>query len=147
MNAIRQLAALMLVALVLSSCGRRLSNEQGIHQVIPITLQKTFTFEIRALHGEACPVGIRCSSDVWHILTNTPGNIHVHLISADEPWTKIWDVGGNRNFDGSVINFHYLEPVPKVAVLKSHAARTAWWECRERVIHIRTAKKSLRGKF
>jgi hypothetical protein len=43
--------------------------------------------------------------------------------------------------------FPYLEPVPKVAVLKFQASREAWWEGRERVMHVGTPEKSLRCKF
>ena len=41
----------------------------------------------------------------------------------------------------------YLESVPKVGVLKFHARHEAWWERRERVIHIGVPKKFLRCNF
>jgi len=40
-----------------------------------------------------------------------------------------------------------LESVPKVGVLKFHARHEAWWERRERVIHIGVPKKFLRCNF
>jgi hypothetical protein len=49
-----------------------------------------------------------------------------------------WDLRGWPQKSASAVA--RLDSVPKVAVLKFHVPRGAWWERREGVIHIGTSK-------
>ena len=99
---------------ILSSCGPKQKGEQYVRQRIPIQFQrgKLVTIEISSLSGNGVnDVGIRCSSDVWNMMTNSPKKIEVRLKSSSKQNTKISGVdpaSSGTAFLGYVQDVHYL---------------------------------------
>jgi hypothetical protein len=83
-------------------------DKPSIQQRIPIGLQQTMEFKIQSLHGGENPVGLQCPLRIWQLLTNTPSNILVSVVSADDPKTQVWGILGDEADGHEITNFHYL---------------------------------------
>jgi hypothetical protein len=105
------LPILMAVGIFLPSCGKMPPDVQFVCQKIPIEIQrgKPVIIEIHSLSGNgANHVGIRCSPEVWNVLTNGTNVISVQLKSSNKPNTNIGGIspGGGRLWPIEL--FHYL---------------------------------------
>lgn len=109
-----QLAAVSVLACIFTSCASQPPGEQFVRQKIPIEIQrgKTVTIEIHSLSGNGWnDVGIRCSPEVWNVLTNSTKTISVRLKSSNKPDTKVGGIdpsSGGTAFLGYIPNVHYL---------------------------------------
>jgi len=114
MKMVWQFVTVCVLLCILSSCAPQPPDKQFVRQAIPVEIQsgKTVTIEIHHLSGNgANDVGIRCSPEVWNVLTNGTKNITVRLKSSDKNKTEIYGVSpgsGDPYFLGYVPNVHYL---------------------------------------
>ena len=98
----------------LSSCGQQSPDERFVREKIPIEIQKgkVVAFDIQTLSGAGVnDVGVRCSPDVWKVLTNDIRHITVRLKSSDKKSTVIGGInpeGGGTAFLGYLPDVHYL---------------------------------------
>jgi hypothetical protein len=104
--------AIIVLVCAFSAC-RMTPEEQFVRQSIPVQIQngRTLTFEIKSLSGNGSnDVGIRCSPEVWKMLTNSTKEISVRLKASSKPDTRFdWvkpDQGGA--FFGHLTNVHYI---------------------------------------
>jgi hypothetical protein len=114
MKAAWRLSAVSVLVCVFSSCGPQPPDVQFVLQKIPVEIQrgKPLTIEIHSLSGNGVNcVGIRCSPEVWSMLTNSPQSIEVRLKSSNEPRTQIGGVDPSSHATGFLeylTNVHYL---------------------------------------
>jgi hypothetical protein len=99
------------VAFVFASCLQSAFGEPYVHQIIPIQIQTNVTVKIKSLsgNGDHC-VGIRCSSEIWNVLTNGAESITANLKSSDKKETRIGGIipGYKGSTCDSITNVHYL---------------------------------------
>src|SRR5215468_11637313 len=82
--------AILVLICAFPAC-RKTPEEQFVRQSIPVQIQngRTLTFEIKSLSGNgANDVGIRCSPELWKMLTNSTKEISVRLQASSEPDTR-----------------------------------------------------------
>jgi hypothetical protein len=109
-----QLSAVSVLMCAFSSCGPQPPDVQFVLQKIPVEIQrgKPLTIEIHSLSGNGVNcVGIRCSPEVWSLLTNAPKSLEVRLKSSNKPHTEIGGVdpgSGASGFLEYIPNTHYL---------------------------------------
>lgn len=79
---------------------------------VEINKEKPLIIEIHSLSGNGVnDVGIRCTPEVWNILTNGQSGLGVRLKSSDKRGTKIGGVdlhGHGTGFLEYLTNVHYL---------------------------------------
>jgi hypothetical protein len=100
----------------IAACQQQPAHPPGeayIHQKFPIEIEggKAITVEIRLSGSAANDVGIRCSPETWHALTNSAKAIDVTLKSSSKTRTHIYGADvkfGGAYFLGYVTNVHYL---------------------------------------
>jgi hypothetical protein len=108
-----QLAAVSVLACVITSCASQPPGEGYVHQKIPIEIQsgKAVTVEIHLSYSGVNDVGIRCSPEVWNALTNGTQAITVRLKSSNKKGTDIYGVhpgGGGAGFLHLISDVHFL---------------------------------------
>jgi hypothetical protein len=113
MKSASQLLAVSLVICAFSSCGPEPPEVQFVRDKIPIEIQrgKPLPIKIPSLSGNgANDVGIRCSPEVWNVLTNGARVMEVRLLSSSDPNTAIGgiDPGTGGTFLGYIPNVHFL---------------------------------------
>jgi hypothetical protein len=111
MNTTWQLAAVFVLACIVSSCASQPPGERFVRQKIPVEIQsgKPVTIEIRSLSGNGeNHVGIRCSPEVWNTLTNSTKSLTVRLISSNKKGTNIGGISPGSGRRWPIESFHYL---------------------------------------
>jgi hypothetical protein len=109
-----QILAVTVKAVTVLSCGPQPPDVQYVRQRIPVQVQKgkTLTIDIHSLSGNGVnDIGIRCSTELWNVLTNGTSRIMVRLKTSDKPDTEIAGVdpsSGGTAFFGYITNLHYL---------------------------------------
>src|SRR5437879_5165517 len=85
MKTILQCLVFLLFIGAVASCSSLPPGENLIRQKIPIEIQsgKPITIVIcKSSSGGASEVGIRCSPEVWNVLTNSTQRISIQLVSS-----------------------------------------------------------------
>lgn len=109
-----RLLAFSVLACIGSSCKPQPADVQFVGQKIPIQIQrgKPVSVDIRSLSGNGVnDVGIRCSPEIWNVLTNGTNTMAVKLRSSNKPNTEIGGIdlhSGGTAFLGQLPNVHYL---------------------------------------
>ncbi len=107
------LTALSLLACLLALCAQTTLEEYALRQKIPVAIQKgkPLTVEISCSGNGANSIGIRCTPEVWNVLTNGSNIITAKLKSSSLPNTEVGRVdpfSSGTGFLGYVTNAHYL---------------------------------------
>ena len=110
---ILQLVTLAVLLCIVISCVSQTSGERYVCQKIPIKIEsgKSVTLEIILSGNGPNDVGIRCSSEVWHALTNGKKTITARLKSSNIKVAEIYGIypsGSAAGFLYLIPNVHYL---------------------------------------
>lgn len=111
MKEVLQCLVLLSLASMISSCSSLPPGESLIRQKIPIEIQsgKPVTIIIhKSSPGGASEVGVRCSPEVWSILTNTTQSISIDLISSRWKKVRIERCSLGNDPLGPITGFHDL---------------------------------------
>src|SRR5947209_8195022 len=87
-----QTAVVFAIICGFAACHRMSPEEQFVRQKIPVEIQngRTVTVEIPSLSGNGNnDVGIRCSPQLWNLLTNSTKELAVQLKDSSKPDTSI----------------------------------------------------------
>jgi hypothetical protein len=109
-----RLALWLGICMLLLACRNSRHDDPFIHQEIPVMIQngKSTTIKIGPLSGSSPnDVGVRCSNEVWKMLTKGSNSVSVLLKSSDKKGTMIGGVdpsSSGTSFLGHVPNAHYL---------------------------------------
>lgn len=95
---------------VLPSCGPEPSDMQFVRQKIPVEIEsgKPLAVEVRLSGNGDNEVGIRCSPQVWNVLTNGAQKIAIRLVSSTVRGTQIGGISPGSDGRWPIDSFHYL---------------------------------------
>jgi hypothetical protein len=105
-----QLAVVIALVSVFTSCASMTPDEQYVRQKIPIVIEsgKPVVVELSLSGTGENQVGIRCSPQVWNTLTNGTEQITVKLKSSSKEGTKIGGISPGSGKRWPIESFHYL---------------------------------------